>query len=177
MDYKKIGATAWTVAHARSLSDIKYSKEIFREISHFMDTATPQELEYLETAKTDNLAPMFEARYKLTNRIIDQSGIKQIIELAAGLTPRGMEYADKPDIKFVELDLPEPGDALDLDSIIESTKHFEVSPIVVVTEGLLRYLNFEQKAIVAKNIHQLLEKFGGFWVTPDISVNSSDHNK
>ena len=38
-----------------------------------------------------------------------------------------------------------------------------------MTEGLLRYLNFEEKAVVAANVHQLLERFGGVWITPDLS--------
>jgi O-methyltransferase involved in polyketide biosynthesis len=194
MSYQKIGPTAWSVAHARSLSDIKYSKEIFAEIRHFMHNATEVEKEYLQTAGVEKLAPMFEARYKLTNRLINQSGIKQIIEIASGLTPRGLEYTENPEIKFVEFDLPEmitekqqiikdlkaerqnlfleTGDALDLKSVMAATKHFEAGPIAVVTEGLLRYLNFEQKSAVVKNIRSLLEKFGGFWVTPDISVNT-----
>ena len=47
---------------------------------------------------------------------------------------------------------------------------FKVKPIVVANEGLLPYLNFEEKTALAKNIHQLLERFGGVWITPDIST-------
>lgn len=197
MDYAKIGPTAWYVASERALSDIGYAKEIYKDIGHYIDSATPEEVAYLKDAVTNNIAPMFEARYKLTDKIINQSGIKQVLEIASGLTPRGLAYTDNPDFVFVETDLPEiiqekqeivkriigerknlyleEADALDLNSLIAATKHFKPSPIVVVAEGLLRYLNFEEKAVVAKNIHALLQKFGGFWITPDIAIVKEVH--
>ena len=62
------------------------------------------------------------------------------------------------------------GDALKIDSLLAATKHFKNEPISVVNEGLLRYLDSSQKIIVAKNVHTLLEKFGGVWITSDISL-------
>lgn len=197
MSYKKIGPTAYEVASQRALSNIKYAKEIFKEIGGYIDSATPEELAYLKEASMHNIAPMFESRYKLTDKIINQSGIRQILELASGLSPRGLSYADDPTFTFVETDLPEmieekrrivnnivgerknlyleEADALNLDSLLVAARHFKPSPIVIVAEGLLRYLNFDQKASVAKNVHAILEKFGGFWVTPDIAIAAPSH--
>ena len=39
-----------------------------------------------------------------------------------------------------------------------------------MNEGLLRYLSFKEKAVVARNIHFLLSQFGGVWITPDITL-------
>ena len=185
------------MALQRALSDIKYAKEIFEEIGGYVDSATPEELAYLKEASTHNIAPMFESRYKLTDKLIDKSGVKQILELASGLSPRGISYTDDPSFTFIETDLPEmirekgtivkkivgerknlyleEADALDLDSLIAATRHFKPSPIAIVAEGLLRYLNFDQKATVAKNVHALLEKFDGFWVTLDIATAAPSH--
>lgn len=190
--HSKIGPTAWYVASQRALSDIKYAKVVFEAIRPAMESATPEEREYLKNAGTNNLAPMFEARYKLTDKIIDHSGITQIMEIAAGLSPRGLAYTDYPDFIFVESDLPhiirekrdiirnitgerpnlylEEVDAMDGAALMHATRHFAQQPIAIVTEGLLRYLSMDEKAAVARNIHGLLEKFGGFWVTPDVAM-------
>jgi len=52
-------------------------------------------------------------------------------------------------------------------------------PLVVTNEGLLRYLTKDEKAIVAQNIHKILEEFGGVWITSDISLRKifSQENK
>lgn len=209
MGYEKIGPTAWGVAYQRTLSDIKYAKEIFQRLETLIGRAMEEEKKYLVEAKNSGLAPLFEARYKLTNHLLDKTGFDQILEIAAGLSPRGLEYTERdPSLQYVELDLPdmiaqkqtivkklagkrdnlhlEPGNALDLDSLWKATKHFQPRPIAIITEGLLRYLNFAQKATVAKNIHALLEKFGGVWITPDMALkkmakkqtrDQQDHNK
>lgn len=39
----------------------------------------------------------------------------------------------------------------------------------MVNEGLLRYLTFDEKRIVAENIYNLLSKHGGVWITCDLT--------
>ena len=197
-NYENIGPTAWRVAYQRTLSDIKYAKEIFDELDSFVKPSNSVQTEYMESAKTSNLAPQFEARYKLINNLLEKNKTSQILEIASGLAPRGLAMTEEnPDLQYVELDLPimaghkrkmlenlfvkgkakpqnnlhiEDGDALDEKSLFKATRYFKNEPISVVNEGLLRYLNFNQKAVVAKNIHSLLEKFGGVWITSDITL-------
>lgn len=38
-----------------------------------------------------------------------------------------------------------------------------------INEGLLRYLTFDEKRQVAQNIYELLSKYGGFWITSDVT--------
>ncbi len=191
-NYEKIGPTAWGVAYLRTLSDIKYAPEIFHELEKSIKPTDPEGTKYLATVRT-RMAPRFEARYKLADRLFEENKTDQILEIAAGLSPRGMAMVEEnPALRYVEVDLPamaeskrkiikglnfnfenlhiENGDALDFDSLRESTKYFEQKPIVVVSEGLMRYLNFDQKAVVANNVRKLLEKFGGAWITPDITL-------
>ena len=42
-------------------------------------------------------------------------------------------------------------------------------PVAVINEGLLRYLTFQEKRIVAKNVYNLLSEFGGVWITCDVT--------
>ena len=51
-------------------------------------------------------------------------------------------------------------------------------PIVVINEGLLRYLTFDEKRQVAQNTYALLSKYDGIWITCDVTpkkfMNSQD---
>ncbi len=49
---------------------------------------------------------MFEARYKSINRGLAKCGIANVMELACGLSPRGLEIASKGGV-YVGTDLPE----------------------------------------------------------------------
>jgi len=197
-NYENIAPTAWRIAYFRTLTDIKYADAILDELNKMVSLSDPVQIEYMESAKTSILAPQFEARYKLINKLVSQHQTNQILEIAAGLTPRGLEMIEKnSDLQFVELDLPHmaeykrdmlksisaknkiklpdnlhvvDGDALDEDSLFKATKCFRNAPISIINEGLLRYLSFGQKEIVSKNILALLKKFGGTWITSDITL-------
>ncbi len=193
--YDKIAPTALMVAHRRTFTDIPYSQEIFAELEKLLQSngeeTLPAEL------MTSNIAPQIEARYKLISRSIKESGITQIFELAAGFSPRGLEMTDNSSIEYVETDLRnvssqksaivdhitgvqrpnlhfEVANALDLDALQKAVSHLDqTKPIAIVNEGLLRYLTLEEKARVARNIHVLLEKYGGVWITPDITFGKT----
>ena len=197
--YEKIGPTAWGVAYFRTFSDIKYAKEIFEELDLVVKPTDPAQIEYMKYVKERaGLSPQFEARYKLINKVLEENKTHQILELAAGLAGRGLAMTEMDSsLEYVEVDLPamilhkqemlrnlfersnakprdnlhiEQGDALDLNSLLAATERFAIEPISVVHEGLLRYLNFDQKASVARNIRELLKKFGGCWITSDITL-------
>lgn len=190
-DYESITPTAWMIAFIRTLTDIPYSKEIFDGFEQLRlehgEGPVPEDL------KQSDIAPQIEARFKIIDREIKKNGAKQILELASGLSPRGMSLTIDPSYLYVELDLPailsqkeevtqrivgkrdnlkfKPGNALNLDDFKEAVKTFDRSqPIIVTNEGLLRYLNMTEKAIVAKNVLAILNEFNGVWITPDITL-------
>ena len=45
----------------------------------------------------------------------------------------------------------------------------ENEPVAIINEGLLRYLTFEEKRIVAENIYEILSRYGGIWITSDVT--------
>lgn len=191
--YEGIMPTAYLTAYPRIFTDIPYSREIFECLVRLR--AADGEPELGEDSKIPRLAPELEARYNLTDLCLARSGIKQVLELAAGLSPRGMlmTSADK-DARYVELDLNEMaatkrkiitevmgntppnlrivgGNALRWSDIESATETLGTTqPIAVVNEGLLRYLSFPEKAQVARNIFDLLAKFNrGVWITHDVT--------
>ena len=196
-EYKKISPTAWGVAYRRTLANIPYSQEIFDELQEIVQrTRTPEEIEALQYPE---ITPMFEARYKLTNQVLKENKTNQILEIAAGFSPRGIEMAKDPTLQYVELDLPgvayekrailekliaqakisqlpnlhiEEGSALEMSDLERAVQSFKQEPLNVVNEGLLRYLSVEERTKLAKHVHALLERFGGAWITPDISIQT-----
>ncbi len=194
--YDGIIPTGWLTAYGRTFSDIPFSQEVFNELEKVRLEGGSTEV--LDEMKDTKMAPHFEARHKLINKLIRQTGIHQVLEIAAGLSTRGLELSSDGSIEYVEVDLPsmmadkrkvvqaledtgtlkvganlhiENGSALDLDDLVRATSHLKADkPIVVVNEGLMRYLTFPEKEIYVKNVHQLLDQFGGVWITADISL-------
>lgn len=153
--------------------------------------ASPDGLWAEESAQ--KYAPFFEARFRAVNQVLAEKGATQVLELAAGLSPRGME-AVQQGVAYVEADLAESmalkrevvtaifgsvppnlhlcaASVLDKVQLLECCAPFAVGrPIAVTTEGLLRYLTFEEKTQVAANVLEILRRYGGWWITPDIHV-------
>jgi O-methyltransferase involved in polyketide biosynthesis len=195
--HERIGPTAWRVAYLRTLSDIPFSSEIFNELQKIMMRTRSAELQELEPSVCLEIAPIFEARFKLVNRLLKEQKATQILEIAAGFSPRSLEMARDPYVEYAEMDLPgvmsekrrvieelvkqskiprypnvhfNTGNALIMQDLLSAVKPFQKEPIAVVNEGLLRYLILQEKAIVAKNVCELLHLFGGTWITPDLSL-------
>lgn len=203
--HASISPTAVAVAYSRTFSDIPLSTEIFEEMQVInAQTGINFSIEQIKGIVPPETAPMFEARFKLTDKILEESQVKQVLEIASGFSQRGLIMSQDPLIKYSELDLPgimaekktvaehlvengkisraanlyfHEGNALDMDDILSATQEFEEKPIAVLNEGLLRYLNREQRSIVAKNVHRLLEKFGGAWITPDTCVKLGEQSE
>ncbi len=143
------------------------------------------------------LAPQLEARHKIIDKLIRENSTNQILEIAAGFSARGLIMTQNPSLKYVEFDLPtviehktkiietiiekskldrrhnlffEKGNALDSTEINNAARHFDPKPITIINEGFMRYLSFDEKTIFAKNVHYLLQKFGGQWITSDITL-------
>jgi O-methyltransferase involved in polyketide biosynthesis len=200
-NYEMISPTALAVANSRAFSDIPYAREIFTAVEKIGRKNGYSSLS--KVLRFREVAPTYEARYKLVNKILFESKKKQILEIASGLSPRGIFLTQQSSIQYVETDLPdviltkkavlgrikkklptnlylEPGNALNLKDLEAATRHFSPNKeIAIINEGLLRYLNFDEKSTVAKNVHSLLHAFGGVWITPDITLKKglAEENK
>ena len=62
------------------------------------------------------------------------------------------------------------GNALNYADFQKCDKFLDKSKeVAIINEGLLRYLTFEEKEIVAKNIYNVLHKYNGVWITCDVT--------
>src|ERR1700722_19440883 len=88
---EKIGPTAWGIAYRRAGCDIPYAREVFEEMVKVMTPEDVAKMESLVSEKDQALTPQFEARYKLMNCLLREANVTQVLELAAGVAPRGLD--------------------------------------------------------------------------------------
>ena len=189
-DFRRVSQTALIPAYGRGeFTDIPFAKETLAFLR--ARALTPDGGPWSERA-AQNYAPFFEARFKSVNHILESRGAIQVLELAAGLSPRGMDFARRG-IVYVEADLADSSEFkrevvtaicgqipaklhLCAASVIDSIEFaasctvFSDGPVAVVNEGLLRYLTFAEKRHLCANVRELLVSHGGFWITPDIHL-------
>jgi O-methyltransferase involved in polyketide biosynthesis len=202
-EFDRISPTALMVAYARAFADIPYSKDLSRLVNaqSVVENLLGQKLEQVA-----EIAILIESRYRAINQLIANHRTNspekpcQIIEIASGLLPRGMDMSKDPDVTFIESDLPLMinqkaslvkalvGDRPNLHFVpIDVTSNQladcrqYLNPdesLTVLSEGLLMYLSHNQKQQVFKNIQELLQIYGGVWVTPDfVTVEAINRRK
>lgn len=195
---EKSSHTADGVAYRRTLTAIPRSREIWEILTRLQG---PPPAEEMERMKNRALLPYFEARYLMTDRVLRRSGIRQVYELASGLSPRGLNLTEEnPSMVYVEIDLPEKmalkknvvaelaprpranlhleaGNVIDAADFERGARHFDLSqPVAVICEGLLRYIGFDDKEKLARHISGLVRQGGGIWITPDVAFTSEFEN-
>jgi O-methyltransferase involved in polyketide biosynthesis len=177
-DFDKISPTAFMTCIARQFTDIPFSKELAQRVM---------------AHRSAHLSVLLEARYKAINQVMSQYPITQILELASGFLPRGLAMTENPCITFIESDLPAMIERkqhllqelcverpnlhlLEIDAtsrpsqLIRSADYFkDEQPVMILCEGLLMYLTHEEKQKVCANVREMLEHFGGIWITSDFA--------
>ena len=146
----------------------------------------------------------FESRYQSVDQLLADVPIKNVLELSSGFSFRGLAAVKEKDIHYIDTDLPAliekkkemiaalqggsfsakgnlevlPLNALDEKSFMEIVDRFEDGEIIIVNEGLLVYLNTEEKSKLCSIIHKVLEQRGGYWITADIYIKqkTADNN-
>lgn len=138
----------------------------------------------------------------LVTQAIEQEGVTQILEIACGLSPRGLRFRKKYDIHYVEADLPEmaankhrllarhgllgskhqvvPLNILheqsndSLESIIQ--QHFDTrQPLLVITEGLINYFSLPTISQFWQRLATTLQQFPqGIYLTDNYPL-MEDH--
>jgi len=140
----------------------------------------------------------FEARYKSVDNLLNSLGGENIIEISSGFSFRGLNMVlVNPDVTYIDTDLPNvidtkndivnelisrqsidpqgellivPLNVLDETAFANIVSKLPDGPVTIVNEGLLVYLNDEEKATLCRIIHSILVKRGGHWITGDIYI-------
>jgi O-methyltransferase involved in polyketide biosynthesis len=138
----------------------------------------------------------FEWRYRSMDQLLEGLAVKNVLELSSGFSFRGLDLIQHKDVFYIDTDLPEvietkknfvegltsqdfkpigkleilPLNALDETQWQEILKLFPPGPVAILTEGLLMYLNPEEKLKLCGIIHRVLQERGGYWIVADIYV-------
>ena len=199
-NFAKIGFTAKLTAYMRQFTDIPFAPDVANLVRAGKALEDLLRNHALKPGDLHWYAPIFEARHKSIGAMIRRARAKQVLELAAGLSPRGLALTADPKLRYVETDLPVSiaekkallaaisrghrlmprdnlrvmtADALRRDDLQAAAKNFQPGqPLLIVHEGLLQYLSSSETEQVAGNIHELLGQFGGAWITPDFSFKA-----
>jgi O-methyltransferase involved in polyketide biosynthesis len=138
----------------------------------------------------------FENRYWTIEKLMESSAAKNVLELSSGYSFRGLDYCLRGNYHFIDTDLPEvinskqailsellneqrktemkgtlellPLNVMNREEFFSITNRFSSGELMVVNEGLLIYLNEEEKKQLCACIHEVLKKRGGCWITGDI---------
>ncbi|MBS1689729.1 MAG: class I SAM-dependent methyltransferase [Bacteroidetes bacterium] len=136
----------------------------------------------------------FEMRYHSINELLAGLNITNILELSSGFSFRSLQAVNEKQVYYIDTDLPElistkkefvtalqakadapkgkleilPLNALNEAQFEEVVNHFPPGEIAIVNEGLLMYLDLEEKKKLCSIIKRTLEKRGGYWITADI---------
>ena len=142
----------------------------------------------------------FELRARSLDEALRDLGSTRILEIAAGLSFRGLALAAaRDDVAYLDTDLPgiasikadlvkklhpgplkgslavRPLDALDPEAFGAAARALPPGPIAIVHEGLLMYLDDGEKARLAASVGSVLRERGGAWITADVYRRSETH--
>lgn len=184
-DFESIIPTALHTAYPLIFTDIAFANEIYFALCEYG---------FPDNLKNDKLTFELEARYKLIDKFLKESKITQVLEFASGFTSRGLNFCKQSeDFVYVELDLPKvikekknilskiagtipnnlflvEGNALNKDDITKCLNKFDLSkPVAVINQGLMRYLDFDEKRTLTKNVYDIISKNNGVWITCDFT--------
>jgi O-methyltransferase involved in polyketide biosynthesis len=139
----------------------------------------------------------FQDRYRSIDTLLAESGATRVLEIAGGLSFRGLALAQRQPITYLDTDLPAMAEtkariiaaldagplvgelrvralnALDTDDFRAAVAELPAGPFAIVNEGLLMYLDPDEKRRLAGHIRDALTARGGVWITADIYLRGA----
>lgn len=194
-DYSTISPSARALLFMKAHTTIPYAREAAALLSasdNWFQLHAPEHFSYWARVVH------FEKRYRSINQLLWELPVNNILELSSGFSLRGLEAMQHPNIHYIDTDLPGvielkqsfiqnlqqaapaagsqlellPLNALDTEEVYNTTARFPSGPITIVNEGLLMYLDQNEKKRLCNTIHQILSHSGGYWITADIYIKN-----
>lgn len=157
---EKISPTAHLTSHAWDFLGISNAKYFVNPKYKFiLNTLRSIGFPIFANKRNDYIYYMLEPRHRAIDYFIfSKFGYKQVLELACGLSPRGMTFAENPEFNYIETDLPK---MLEMkknlvvntykEKNIQRKNHNFVSLNILeeeITKKLAGYLNPKEKTVV-----------------------------
>jgi O-methyltransferase involved in polyketide biosynthesis len=196
-DFSTISPSAKSLLMVRAQTSLPFARQA-AELLWGANAVTEAERETASTPWAAGRKNHFEQRARSIDAAIEAVGSPRILELAAGLSFRGLDMAARrADVFYLDTDLPEiaaakanlvarlhpaplpgrllvrPLDALDAEAVRAAVAGMPAGPITIVQEGLLMYLDDAEKTALAESVREVLLSRGGAWITADVYVRSA----
>jgi O-methyltransferase involved in polyketide biosynthesis len=196
-DYSTISPSAKSLLMVRAQTSLPYAHRA-AELLWGAEAVTEAQRETERSPSGPGRRRHFELRARSIDEAIAARGATRILELAAGLSFRGLDLAARrADVTYLDTDLPDiaalkadlvaqlhpepllgslrvqPLDALDRDAFRATIARLPSGDIAIVQEGLLMYLGDDEKATLAASVRSMLLERGGAWITSDIYIRSA----
>lgn len=139
-----------------------------------------------------------EGRYRKIDLLLNEKSPQNILEISSGYSFRSLDYTRQKGVHYIDTDLPEviavkkeilakvgkadsadkgnlellPLNALVENAFREIVARFPPGEVTIVNEGLLGYLNQQEKELLCSIIHAVLKERGGYWITADIHLKN-----
>src|SRR5882724_9326510 len=193
-DYSSISPSALALLLMKSQSSIAFAKQAADVL---WGETVPAELAHATAAENARRRLRhFENRYRSLDRLLSEGAHSRVLEIASGLSFRGLELARSNEIFYLDTDLPnitllkaglvaklhpgpltgtlrvQPLNALDADAFRATVDDMPPGPLAIANEGLLVYLDDKEKARLASNVRAALLARGGVWLTADVYVQN-----
>jgi O-methyltransferase involved in polyketide biosynthesis len=194
-DYSSISPSAKSLLLMKGYTNIPYAKEM----AELIQGPEPFDLNFDDKDFWFWIRVMhFESRYWSIDQLLKQTDSNNILELSSGYSLRGLEMCTREAIHYIDTDLPEviatkqqiisnqlshknlvgklellPLNAMDTVAFNSVVNRFANGPVTIVNEGLLMYLDQEEKKQLCQTIYDLLKERGGCWITADVYIKRS----
>jgi len=192
-DYSSISPSAKQLLLLKGFSDIPFARkaaELMLQPKAYI--ANLADMDFAFKARLIH----FESRYRSIDQLLEGLPVNNILELSSGFSFRGLSLIQEKEVNYIDTDLPEvidtkrnfvtalraenfvakgklqtvPLNALDEKQFCETVALFPPGETAILTEGLLMYLNPEEKLRLCGIIHGILEARGGYWIVADIYI-------
>jgi O-methyltransferase involved in polyketide biosynthesis len=195
-DFSSISPSAKSLLMLKAQTSLPYARRA-AELLWGVGAVLTAERETLITKGGAGRRRHFELRAHSIDEAIQRHKATRILELAAGLSFRGLDLATRrEDVFYLDTDLSEivatklelleklqtqslrgtllvgALDALDAGAFRAAVADVPKGKLAIVQEGLLMYLDESEKARLAANVQHALKERGGVWITADIYVRS-----
>ncbi|MFY0255093.1 hypothetical protein ACDQ55_14180 [Chitinophaga sp. 30R24] len=194
-DYSTISPSAKSLLMLKGTTRIPFAKEA-AQLLVFPKTyeITPTGTDWMFWVRVLH----FEERYWSIDQLLSALPIKNVLELSSGFSFRGLAAAKDHDDYYIDTDLPEvvaikqsfvaglykgplkghlellPLNALDEEQFQERVSRFPAGPLAIVNEGLLMYLDQQEKEKLCGIVRRVLQQRGGYWITADIYIKKEE---
>ena len=196
-DFSSISPSAKWMLLLKGYTNIPFAREV-AELLEYPNKYIPdfKKRDYTFWASTIGL----ENRYWSIDQLLNDLIIKNILEISSGYSFRSLGFSNQKGVHYIDTDLPDviavkkefinsltkeginangklellPLNALDKNNFHEIIGHFPQGEVAIVNEGLLTYLNKQEKEKLCSIIHEILMDRGGYWITGDIFIKNKE---